>query len=233
MRYPVADEFAIAFGRRALRAPAQPRRQPVDLGGGAGGGRGGRPRRRRRRGPRLRWRPRASSARRRSACAAGPARPPVDRPGRAADGLLPRRARAASSAGPRRWPRRARRWPPTAAGPRSCCTGWPARARPPARSSSPTATRTLRRRRLLAGADPRGGVGHRPRRLREPPGHPARRLRLHDGQPHRRQRERLEAFLPRLRAAHGRHSGVLLVLDNLETLLTPDGDWRDAPLGDR
>jgi hypothetical protein len=36
----------------------------------------------------------------------------------------------------------------------------------------------------------------------------------------------LDAFLPRLRAAM-EDSGVLLVLDNLETLLTPDGTWRD------
>jgi tetratricopeptide (TPR) repeat protein len=36
----------------------------------------------------------------------------------------------------------------------------------------------------------------------------------------------LEAFLPRLRQAM-EDSGVLLVLDNLETLLTPDGGWRD------
>ena len=36
----------------------------------------------------------------------------------------------------------------------------------------------------------------------------------------------LEAFLPRLRAVMAA-SGVLLVLDNLETLLTPDGIWRD------
>jgi hypothetical protein len=36
----------------------------------------------------------------------------------------------------------------------------------------------------------------------------------------------VEAFLPRLRQAMQQH-GVLLVLDNLETLLTPDGEWRD------
>jgi hypothetical protein len=36
----------------------------------------------------------------------------------------------------------------------------------------------------------------------------------------------LEAFLPRLRQAM-EDSGILLVLDNLETLLTPDGTWRD------
>ena len=36
----------------------------------------------------------------------------------------------------------------------------------------------------------------------------------------------LEAFLPRLRAVMAA-SGVLLVLDNLETLLTPEGNWRD------
>jgi tetratricopeptide (TPR) repeat protein len=36
----------------------------------------------------------------------------------------------------------------------------------------------------------------------------------------------LEAFLPRLRAVMAA-SGALLVLDNLETLLTPDGVWRD------
>jgi tetratricopeptide (TPR) repeat protein len=36
----------------------------------------------------------------------------------------------------------------------------------------------------------------------------------------------LDAFLPRLRHAL-RDSGVLLVLDSLETLLTPDGSWRD------
>jgi len=36
----------------------------------------------------------------------------------------------------------------------------------------------------------------------------------------------LEAFLPRLRQAM-EDSGVLLVLDNLETLLTPEGGWRD------
>jgi tetratricopeptide (TPR) repeat protein len=42
----------------------------------------------------------------------------------------------------------------------------------------------------------------------------------------------LEAFLPRLRAVMAA-TGVLLVLDNLETLLTPEGAWRDdrwAPL---
>ena len=37
----------------------------------------------------------------------------------------------------------------------------------------------------------------------------------------------LEAFLPRLRQTLGDNS-VLLVLDNLETLLTPNGDWRDS-----
>ena len=36
----------------------------------------------------------------------------------------------------------------------------------------------------------------------------------------------LEAFLPRLRRVM-EERGVLLVLDNLETLLTPDGSWRD------
>ena len=36
----------------------------------------------------------------------------------------------------------------------------------------------------------------------------------------------LEAFLPRLRQAMV-NSGILLVLDNLETLLTPEGGWRD------
>ena len=36
----------------------------------------------------------------------------------------------------------------------------------------------------------------------------------------------LEAFLPRLRKVWD-DSGVLLVLDNLETLLTPEGAWRD------
>ena len=36
----------------------------------------------------------------------------------------------------------------------------------------------------------------------------------------------LEAFLPRLRRVI-EDSGVLLVLDNLETLLTPEGAWRD------
>jgi tetratricopeptide (TPR) repeat protein len=36
----------------------------------------------------------------------------------------------------------------------------------------------------------------------------------------------LERFLPRLRQVMAA-SGVLLVLDNLETLLTPDGTWRD------
>jgi CHAT domain len=36
----------------------------------------------------------------------------------------------------------------------------------------------------------------------------------------------LENFLPRLRSAMA-NSGVLLVLDNLETLLTPGGAWRD------
>jgi tetratricopeptide (TPR) repeat protein len=42
----------------------------------------------------------------------------------------------------------------------------------------------------------------------------------------------LEAFLPRLRRVLD-DSGILLVLDNLETLLTPQGTWRDprwAPL---
>jgi len=38
--------------------------------------------------------------------------------------------------------------------------------------------------------------------------------------------ERLENFLPRLRALL-RDTGLLLVLDNLETLLTPEGGWRD------
>jgi hypothetical protein len=36
----------------------------------------------------------------------------------------------------------------------------------------------------------------------------------------------LEAFMPRLRRVL-QDSGVLLVLDNLETLLTPEGTWRD------
>jgi hypothetical protein len=36
----------------------------------------------------------------------------------------------------------------------------------------------------------------------------------------------LEAFLPRLRQVL-KDNGVLLVLDNLETLLTPEGSWRD------
>jgi hypothetical protein len=42
----------------------------------------------------------------------------------------------------------------------------------------------------------------------------------------------LENFLPRLRTLL-QNTGLLLVLDNLETLLTPDGQWRDprwAPL---
>jgi hypothetical protein len=44
--------------------------------------------------------------------------------------------------------------------------------------------------------------------------------------------ERLENYLPTLTAAFA-DAGVLLILDNLETLLTPDGQWRDlrwAPL---
>ncbi|MGH4000031.1 MAG: hypothetical protein ACRDTJ_21510, partial [Pseudonocardiaceae bacterium] len=46
--------------------------------------------------------------------------------------------------------------------------------------------------------------------------------------------ERLENFRPTLTAAFG-DAGLLLILDNLETLLTPDGQWRDlrwAPLID-
>jgi tetratricopeptide (TPR) repeat protein len=39
-----------------------------------------------------------------------------------------------------------------------------------------------------------------------------------------------DAFLPRLRQVM-RTSGLLLVLDNLETLLTPDGSWRDPRWG--
>jgi hypothetical protein len=42
--------------------------------------------------------------------------------------------------------------------------------------------------------------------------------------------ERLENFLPQLRALL-RDSGLLLVLDNLETLLTPEGGWRDPRWG--
>jgi len=42
--------------------------------------------------------------------------------------------------------------------------------------------------------------------------------------------ERLGNFLPRLRAVL-RDTGLLLVLDNLETLLTPDGGWRDPRWG--
>ncbi len=44
--------------------------------------------------------------------------------------------------------------------------------------------------------------------------------------------ERLESFLPTLTTTL-RDAGLLLILDNLETLLTPDGQWRDprwAPL---
>jgi tetratricopeptide (TPR) repeat protein len=37
---------------------------------------------------------------------------------------------------------------------------------------------------------------------------------------------KLEAFLPRLRSLM-QNNGLLLVLDNLETLLTPDGEWLD------
>ena len=40
----------------------------------------------------------------------------------------------------------------------------------------------------------------------------------------------LDAFLPRLRAVLA-SAGLLLVLDNLETLLTPDGGWRDPRWG--
>jgi hypothetical protein len=40
----------------------------------------------------------------------------------------------------------------------------------------------------------------------------------------------LEAFLPRLRKVMA-DSGVLLALDNLETLLTPAGAWRDPAWG--
>jgi tetratricopeptide (TPR) repeat protein len=42
--------------------------------------------------------------------------------------------------------------------------------------------------------------------------------------------EALDAFLPRLRQVM-QDSGVLLVLDNLETLLTPQGTWRDPRWG--
>jgi hypothetical protein len=38
--------------------------------------------------------------------------------------------------------------------------------------------------------------------------------------------ERLDNFLPTLAAVFA-DAGLLLVLDNLETLLTPDGQWRD------
>ena len=43
--------------------------------------------------------------------------------------------------------------------------------------------------------------------------------------------ERLENFLPRPRALLLRDSGLLLVLDNLETLLAPEGGWRDPRWG--
>ena len=42
----------------------------------------------------------------------------------------------------------------------------------------------------------------------------------------------LEAFLPRLRQVLA-DSGVLLVLDNLETLLTPEGSLARSPVGAR
>jgi len=41
----------------------------------------------------------------------------------------------------------------------------------------------------------------------------------------------LENFLPRLRQVMAT-AGVLLVLDNLETLLNPDGTWRDPRWGE-
>lgn len=41
---------------------------------------------------------------------------------------------------------------------------------------------------------------------------------------------KLRAFLPRLRSLL-RNNGLLLVLDNLETLLTPDGNWLDPRWG--
>ena len=60
-------------------------------------------------------------------------------------------------------------------------------------------------------------------------GDPAGRVRVRDDRAHR-PTAALAAFLPRLRSCW-RTSGVLLVLDNLETLLTPGGAWRDPRLG--
>src|SRR5205823_1096653 len=42
--------------------------------------------------------------------------------------------------------------------------------------------------------------------------------------------EKFDAYLPRLRQFLERHS-ILVVLDNLETLLRPDGQWREPRWG--
>jgi hypothetical protein len=147
MRYPVTDEFAIAFGG-VFYEHLFSRRQPVDV-----------------------------AAARALAQAAGPApsaaRPPGVGPGRAADGVFPRRAGAVCRAGRG-----------DGAGERGAGAGQRAGGGAVARDGGRgqdgvcagaglPARGGVRGGRVLAGADAGGGVGGRAGRLREPAGHPA------------------------------------------------------------
>ena len=113
-----------------------------------------------------------------------------------------------------------------AAGKPCCCTGWPERERPPARWNWPTGTRTRSPPRR-SGRRPPATTSGTQRWRASPPRWRSSSLTTRSSWSGTSERwTRFEAFLPRLRQAMQQH-GVLLVLDNLETLLTPDGEWRD------
>ena len=182
MRYPVTDEFAIAFGD-VLYEHLLSRRQPVDVAVARAVAQAAGRRRRRRAGGVAgdAWGVRRARGR---AAAAGAARPAALDPAEQRMAYFPT-SRPVRRAGRRRWRRPAPRWRRTAARRRCCCTGWPGgQDRVRAGAGLPAPGR-VRRRRVLAGADQRRRVGQRAGRPREPAGDPARRLRLHDGRPHR------------------------------------------------
>ncbi len=149
MRYPVADDFAVAFAEELYERllgvrDAQPgsQGQPLDVRWPARW-RSRRARSRRRRGRCCRWPRRccwAASGRRvwcwrcRAACRTWT----LDWCGCRRS----RPSRSGSSAGPRRWRGPVECWPRAAGRRGCCCTGWPGRARRRARWSWPTGIRT-------------------------------------------------------------------------------------------
>jgi CHAT domain len=145
MRYPVTDEFAIAFGD-VFYEHLLSRRQPVDVAVARALAKATGPVPSAARPAVSLATPGVFGARAAGLRLAVPRGRPVMDP---ADKKMAYSIRPmvpvspnGSSGGPRRWRRRARRWRPAAGGRRCCCTGWRGRGRRRARWNSRTGTRT-------------------------------------------------------------------------------------------